>query len=228
MIQALRWALGAAVRPWRAFPGPFATSGDRLGALVLLRLPPALLEGWLGLRAAQAVWREIVSLQGPWGGLLKARLPDLSPEDVRAAFETLPPLPAPGPWLLLAVPLGLAGLWLHHVAWDHLALWLVGGLKTGRGWRTTALAEAEALVAGGMGVWLGCLAYAPGGWLLGPLWVLLGAWFWGLRGFALAAHHGCEPWRGVVATLVHGGLMILFFGGLLLLMVLLALGTAVA
>jgi hypothetical protein len=46
---------------------------------------------------------------------------------------------------------------------------------------------------------------------------------WVLRGFALAAWHGCPIWKGVLATLLHGLLMaVLVFGtlGLIALLVL--------
>jgi hypothetical protein len=36
---------------------------------------------------------------------------------------------------------------------------------------------------------------------------LVNLWFWGLRGFALAARHGCPPWKGVAATGLHLALL---------------------
>lgn len=228
MIPGPRWVLGAALRPWRAFPGAASSPQEHLAALVLWRLPVSVLEAWLALRWTRALLGELLDLQGPWGGLLRtqALARGVEPEDLRAALQSLPQVPVPGLWLGVALPLSLGGLWLHHLAWDHAGLWLVGGLKEKRGWRATAAAEAEALVVGAVGVALGCLAYLPGGALLGPVWVLVGAWFWCLRGFALAGRHGCEPWRGVAATLAHGGLLLVAAVGLVLLMAGMALWSA--
>ena len=39
--------------------------------------------------------------------------------------------------------------------------------------------------------------------MLAPPLGLLGAYFWILRGFALAAFHDCPLWKGIVATLLH-------------------------
>jgi hypothetical protein len=47
----------------------------------------------------------------------------------------------------------------------------------------------------------------------------LTAWLWLLRGWALAAHHGCPPWKGVVATLLH----LVLFGLFLLVLVVIPL-----
>jgi len=53
----------------------------------------------------------------------------------------------------------------------------------------------------------------------------LGIYFWIIRGYALAAWHGCPPWKGVVATLLHvvlvGGMLVVFLLACLLMVVLL-------
>jgi hypothetical protein len=177
---------------------------------------------WMPLALAHAacdVWLALRLYASLRGGDIQPgylRWPGVNPEDVHDLISMLPTSPGFAriwPWLGLVVPLGVLGLWLHHAVWDHLSLWLLGGLKARRGFRTSLLAEAEALRIISAGLLIGFLGYLPGvGLLLSlPLWLFDG-YLWLFRGFALAARHGCEPWRGVAATVVHAVLL----GGLTL------------
>ncbi len=211
----------AALRPWRGFDpeGWSPTLGAALGRMLLARGAVGLLSAALTLRAAAETWDRVRRLEGPVGeALLRALGGEVQAEDLRQALGGLPALPRPGAWLVAVVPLGILGEWLHHGVWDHVGLWVLGGLGTKRGLRRTLLAEAEAMEAGTVGALLGLGAFLPGS----PAWAWLplgavGAWFWILRGFALAAHHGCPPWKGVLATLVHAALMLCCGCGLLFL-----------
>jgi hypothetical protein len=85
---------------------------------------------------------------------------------------------------------------------------MLRGLKTQHSFRVTLLADADALGAGSLGALIGLLVYLPG---LGPLFLVpcsaIATYFWVLRGFALAAFHGCPIWKGILATLLHALLM---------------------
>ena len=201
-------SLEALVRPGSAFsssPPPLVQAvRDMLRVWVPLALVNAIGTTWRALQVYGALRRGAVpsGLLG-WLGVDAAELQDL--------LLSLPQPPAfarAWPWLLLIVPLGVLGTWLHHAVWDHSGLWLLGGLKSRRGFRTSLLAEAEVLRIAAVGTLLGLLGFVPvlGAILALPL-MLLDAYLWLFRGFALAARHGCEPWRGVAATVVHAALL---------------------
>ena len=213
----------ALVQPSGAFaegPPPLGRAlGRMLAAWVPLALAHAGLTAWQALAAYGGLRRN-----GPPAWLERAMGAD--PEELGALFRALPPPPAFGriwPWLLLIVPIGVLGTWFHHTVWDHTGLWLLGGLQQKRGLRASLVAEAQALRVAVLGTLAGLLGFLPGlGLLLAPAFLLLSGYLWILRGFALAARHGCEPWRGVAATVLHAVLLAFcaagFGGGLLLLL----------
>ena len=199
---------------------------EALRGLLLARTLPALAGLILGYASFAATYGRVARMEGPVWDRVLARLPDpVDPQQLKAALAHLPALPGWSrvlPWLALAAPIGVLSLWLHDAAWDHLSLWLLRGLGGRRGFRTTLVADAEALKVGTFGTLAGLLKYLPGLGL--PLAVLLlpvAVYFWVLRGFALAAWHGCPLWKGVLATLLHGLIMgILVFGTLAMVVVL--------
>ncbi len=203
----------ALTRPGAAFATAPPTLGRAVRDMALVWMPLAL------ANTAWTLWRAIRAYEGLRGGASLSGLPEclgLDPAEMRDWIRMLPAAPGFGqiwPWLLLVVPLGVLGTWLHHAVWDHLGLWLLGGLKERRGFRTSLLAEAEALRIAAVGTLLGFLGYLPVlGVLLALPLMLLDGYLWLFRGFALAARHGCEPWRGLAATVVHAVLV----GGLVL------------
>lgn len=201
-------SLRALARPGAAFAAPPPTLGRAVQDMALVWMPLALLNAlWMTVRGLQAY----ESLRG--GGVPVGLLGRFSvdPGEVRQLVSSLPAPPAFGriwPWLLLLVPLGVLGTWLHHAVWDHTGLWLLGGLKAKRGFQASLLAEAQALRIAAVGTLIGWLGFLPvfGGWLAVPL-LFLDAYLWLFRGFALAARHGCQPWQGVAATVVHAALL---------------------
>jgi hypothetical protein len=204
----IREPLRALLRPLGAFKDAQPPLGRALVRMLAVWAPLAL------ANAALTVWGALRA----YGRLRQSGPPDwlerllgVDPEVLWELFRTLPPPPAFSriwPWLLLIVPLGVLGTWIHHAVWDHTGLWMLGGLKEKRGFRTTLVAEAEALRIAALGTLIGLLGFMPG---LGPVvsipLLLLDGYLWLFRGFALAARHGCEPWRGVAATVVHAVLL---------------------
>jgi hypothetical protein len=198
----------ALIWPGAAFAQAPPPLGRALRNMALVWMPLALANtGW-------SLWRAVSAYDGLRRGAGPFELLErvgLDPADARDLVSRLPAPPGFGriwPWLLLVVPLGVLGTWLHHAVWDHVGLWLLGGLRERRGFKTSLLAEAEALRIAAVGTLLGFLGYLPalGVALALPL-LLLDAYLWLFRGFALAARHGCELWRGIGATVVHAALL---------------------
>jgi hypothetical protein len=192
--------------------------GQAVRDLLLLRTGPALLALVAAYLSFAAAYGRIARAEGPLWDLVWARLPDqVHPADLKGILQSLPSAPAWWrvlPWFVLAAPVGVLSVWLHDSVWDHLALWLLRGLGRPRSLRTTLVADAEALQVGVFGALAGLLKYL--GFLFTVLLWPVGIWFWVLRGYALAAWHGCPVWKGVVATLLHALLMGILVGGLLL------------
>jgi len=201
-------SLRALTRPGTAFHHAPPALGQAVRDMALVWMPLALLNaGWTAWRAIQA-----------YEALRKGAMPPgilgwlgADPADFRELLLALPAPPTFGrvwPWLLVVVPLSVLSTWLHHAVWDHTGLWLLGGLKAKRGFRVSLVAEAEALRIAAVGTLLGLLGFLPwiGLSLALPL-LLLDAYLWLFRGFALAARHGCEPWKGLAATVVHAVLL---------------------
>jgi hypothetical protein len=213
----------ALARPKEAFQWP---------APPLVRAVARMALVWVPLALAHAALTVVRWLQA-YGALRRGALPGgllawlgVDAGDLQAVLSGLPVPPAFGriwPWLLLAVPFGVLGTWLHDAVWDHACLWLLGGLKGGRGFRTSLVAEADALRITALGTLASLMAFLPllGSFLSLPL-LLLGAYLWLFRGFALAARHGCESWRGIAATALHAALLSCCALGLMALVLLLA------
>jgi len=183
--------------------------------LLWLRTPPAFLALLFGYLGFVQVYGRICRMEGPLFDYLWANLPEtVNAADVREAFRNLPPLPSwphVVPWLVVLAPIGVLSIWLHDAVWDHTCLWLLRGLKAPKTFRLTLAADAEALKVGVLGAVLDLLSGIPGaGCLFQVLLLPVGIYFWILRGYALAAWHGCPVWKGVVATLLHAFLTALF------------------
>ncbi len=209
-METLKALLRAALRPWEAFPARVLEApslGPALVRMLLWRSPLAFLGGWLAL----------VQYRNLQAGMLDGRLPvsgfPVDPALIREMATQLPAPPDTAPFLaalLLLAPLSVLSLWLHHAVWDHGALWLMGcrGLR----FRVSASADADAVLVGSVGAALALLGDIPGlGWILAPLLMPLGLWFWGMRGFALAAWHGLPVWKGILATVVHAASAVVLF-----------------
>lgn len=185
--------------------------GPSLGRMLLLRVPVAYLAWAIAVVKFSLTYTAFKAMDGVVWRLLLPRLGELSPdlrvEELRTFLEQLPQLPPLGlllAWGLLVAPLGILSLWLHDAVWDHGCLWLLGALKGQKAFRTTLLAESEAFSVGVVGALAALLGDIPVlGLLLGLPLMLVGLYFWVLRGFALSALHGLPLWKGIGATLLH-------------------------
>lgn len=212
-MDSLRRMLRALLQPVGAFhllaqdPPPLGRSVWTMSAVWM---PLAWVHAFLTIRRAVELYTGFRTAGLPaWLWTLMPA--GTEPEDLRRVLAELPPAPEflhLWPWLFLLVPLGVLGAWLHHAVWDHTCLWILGGLKERRGFRTSLLAEAQALRIAALGTLAGLLGFLPwiGGLLALPL-LLLDTYLWAFRGFSLAAFHGCETWKGVAATVLHAALL---------------------
>jgi hypothetical protein len=211
-LAAFRALLGRALAPVQGFQaraGQAPGLGAAIRGLLLWRTGPAFLGMLLSYWGFISTYGRITRMEGPLFDYLWKNLPDTAnPAELKAAFQALPALPPwtqVAPWLLLLAPLGVLSLWLHDAVWDHACLWLLRGLKGRKQFRLSLVADAEALQVGVIGALLSLLGDLPGiGCLFSLLLAPVGIYFWILRGFALAAWHGCPVWKGVLATLLHG------------------------
>lgn len=215
-MEPLRAALQALLRPREAFAGMAWEPGRSrraFGRMLLWWLPPALIHGALSAWSALATYRTLQAGHLPaW--LSHWILPGLDPDSTVAFLKDLPAPPDPrhlALLVLLLVPVGVVGTWLHDAVWDHTALWMLRGLREKRGFRATLLAESRALRIASLGTWVGLLGFLPvaGAPLALPL-ALLEGYLWIFRGFALAEAHGLPAWKGIAATVLHAALLGIF------------------
>lgn len=210
-MESLRELWARARRPTEGFRAR-ALEAPALAAsvkdLLVLRAPLAFLGLVLGYLSFSGLYTRLVSPESEvWTTILRQLPETVDPAELRAALANLPA--APGlhallPWMVLLAPVAVLGLWLHDATFDHMALWLLGGLRERRGFRASLVADAEALKVGALGAAAALLGDLPvAGFAFGLLLLPVAVYFWILRGYALAAWHGCPPWKGVTATLVH-------------------------
>ncbi|NTV73094.1 MAG: hypothetical protein HGA66_02680 [Holophaga sp.] len=214
-MESLRELWARALRPTEGFRAR-ALEAPALAAsvkeLMFLRAPLAFLGLVLGYLSFSGLYTRLVSPESEvWTTILRQLPETVDPAELRAALANLPA--APGlhallPWMVLLAPIAVLGLWLHDATFDHVALWLLGGLRERRGFRASLVADAEALKVGALGAAAALLGDLPVvGFAFGLLLLPVAVYFWILRGYALAAWHGCPPWKGVTATLVHVALV---------------------
>lgn len=224
-ILSLLRPLWAPREGFRALAPEAPSLGRSLGWMAAAALPWWIASAWFGTRQSLLEYTAFREARGGMWDTVLQLSPDLSRQDVQQVFAAWPVAPAwpqVAPWVPLLAALGLFSLWLHDGVWDHAGLWLLRGLKPEKAGRVkaTLAAEAQAQAVGWIGTALGLLAFLPGigGWI-GLMLFPLTAWLWLLRGWALAAHHGCPVWKGVGATLLH----LLLFGLFLLIFLVLPL-----
>jgi len=210
-MESLRELWTRAVRPREGFRARALEAPTLAGSvkdLLLLRAPLAFVGLVLGYLSFSGLYARLVSPESEvWTHILRQLPEAVDPAELRTALANLPA--APGlhallPWMVLLAPVAVLGLWLHDATFDHVALWLLGGLRERRGFRASLVADAEALKVGALGAAAALLGDLPVvGFAVGLLLLPVAVYFWILRGYALAAWHGCPPWKGVTATLVH-------------------------
>lgn len=211
MQELLQRLVRCALHPVRGFrerAGAAPELGAAFGWMLLLRGAFASLSGWLTLHAVYRDYPMYKNFHSPvWQEILHRLPADINPEDIRAFLASLPSLPpwnSVWPWMLLLGPVGIASAWLHNAVWDHSCLWILGGLKRTGSWRITFIAEAEAMQVGVVDAAIGLASFIPvAGSLLAPLLMLSSAYFWIMRGLALAAFHQAPMWKGAAATVLH-------------------------
>ena len=223
-MEPLRSLWTRALHPREGFAAR-ALEAPPLGAavkeMVLVRSPIAFVGLVLSYVGFTSFYARLVSPESElWTTILRAAPESVDPADLKAALARLPDLPslhAVLPGLVVLAPLLILSLWLHDATLDHLGLWLLRGLKTRRGLRASLTADAEALKVGAVGAVLALAGDVPGtGLVLTLLLLPVAVYFWIIRGYALAAWHGCPPWKGIVATLLNVVLAVALVGFCLL------------
>ncbi|MCL1908593.1 MAG: hypothetical protein FWG12_04405 [Holophagaceae bacterium] len=204
--------------------------------MLLFRVPiawaaSAMTYQWIGRKlqifrlwasGVQMTTREpLTELAEYFGGLS----PDLHDSFIRLGqLPELPPLSSAWPWLGIFSFFCIIGLWMHNVAWDHAALWMLGGTREEQSFRHSCVAVAEAMGAASYGSLLGFAPILPQvGLLAVPAVTAANIYYWGLRGIGLSAYHGCPVWKGIVATILHLLLATIFYGLLILVSVAVAM-----
>jgi hypothetical protein len=200
-----------ALHPGRAFQERAARKvplGAAVEEMLILRTPVAFLSLILTYTGFASLYARVADPGSDFWRTILAQLPDaMDPGDLARILASLPPLPSlPRMLVPLAflAPLGILSLWLHDATFDHAALWLLGGLKGRRSFRTTLAADADALKVAVFGAALALIGDLPGtGILVAFLLAPVAVYFWIIRGYALAAWHGCPPWKGIAATVLN-------------------------
>jgi hypothetical protein len=210
-MEPLATLWNRALRPGAGFPERAAEKvplGAAVNEMLLLRSPVAFLGLLLTYSGFASLYARVADPGSEFWRSLLAQVPDsVDPEDLARILANLPPLPSLSRMLVplaLLAPVAILSLWLHDATFDHAGLWLLGGLKEGRGFRATLAADAEALKVAVFGAALALVGDLPGaGFLIAILILPVAVYFWIIRGYALAAWHGCPPWKGVVATVLN-------------------------
>ncbi len=214
MVLLHQRLIHCAIHPVQGFQeraGESLGLGPSFGWLMLLRGSFSTINGLLVLHAVYRDYPVFKNLDSSMWQHILQRLPSdlnaFSVEDLRAFVLSLPDLPpwtGIWPWMLVLGPVGIASAWIHNAVWDHMCLWILGGVKRTGSWRSTFIAEAEAMQVGVLDAAFGLLSFIPlVGSLLVPLFMLTGAYFWVMRGLALAAFHQAPMWKGAAATVLH-------------------------